>query len=203
MIDLETLAARFNVQVFPGVYRPLKPFLLQLADLYLFLDERVPCLHWFNGEKNVLYIAIGADGAPFGRNDTATAYLVSILNLLQRVQSCNDNHLLMGSNSPDDSPLMKHYTDHLSREMEEVDRQQLTTPRGYQITFRMKLIPCDMNWSSSMSGELKNCASYFSPFANVNQNTKQQWMGQLVVLMTHGKNESMRRELQQPKKLKH
>ena len=63
MIDLETLAARFNVQVFPGVYRPLKPFLLQLADLYLFLDERVPCLHWFNGEKNVLYIAIGADGA--------------------------------------------------------------------------------------------------------------------------------------------
>lgn len=98
----------------------------------------------------------------------------------------------MGSNSPDDSPLMKHYTDHLRREMEEVDRQQLTTPRCYQITFRMKLIPCDMNWSSSMSGELNNCASYFSPFANVNQNTKQQWMGQLVVLMTHGKNESMR-----------
>lgn len=77
MIDLETLAARFNVQVFPGVYRPLKPFLLQLADLYLFLDERVPCLHWFNGEKNVLYIAIGADGAPFGRNDTATGNYIS------------------------------------------------------------------------------------------------------------------------------
>ena len=67
---------------------------------------------------------------------------------------------------------MKHYTDHLRREMEEVDRQQLTTPRGYQITFRMKLIPCDMNWSSSMSGELNNCASYFLPFANVNQNTE-------------------------------
>lgn len=78
MIDLETLAARFNVEAFPGVYRPLKPFLLQLADLYLFLDERVPCLHWFNGENNVLYIAIiGADGAPFGRNDTATGDYVS------------------------------------------------------------------------------------------------------------------------------
>lgn len=77
MIDLETLAARFNVESFPGVYRPLKPFLLQLADLYLFLDERVPCLHWFNGENNVLYITIGADGAPFGRNDTATGDYVS------------------------------------------------------------------------------------------------------------------------------
>lgn len=77
MIHLETFAARFNVEAFPGVYRPLKPFLLQLADLYLFLDERVPCLHWFNGEKNVLYIAIGGDGAPFRRNDTATANYIS------------------------------------------------------------------------------------------------------------------------------
>ncbi|CAH3175590.1 unnamed protein product [Porites evermanni] len=77
MIHLETFAARFNVEAFPGVYRPLKPFLLQLADLYLFLDERVPCLHWFNGEKNVLYIAIGGDGAPFRRNDTATGNYIS------------------------------------------------------------------------------------------------------------------------------
>lgn len=51
MISLETLDARLNVDAFPGVYRPLKPFLLKLADLYLFLDERVPCLHWFNGQK--------------------------------------------------------------------------------------------------------------------------------------------------------
>ena len=62
MIDLETLATRFNVQVFPGVYRPLKPFLLQLADLYLFLDERVPRLHWFNGEKNVCTLLLGQMG---------------------------------------------------------------------------------------------------------------------------------------------
>ncbi|KAJ7380665.1 hypothetical protein OS493_007031 [Desmophyllum pertusum] len=72
-----------------------------LADLFLF--QKVPCLHWFNGGKGVMYIAIGADGAPFGRDDTATAYRVSILNLLQRVQSCNDNHLLMGSNSIDEA----------------------------------------------------------------------------------------------------
>lgn len=68
-------------------------------------------------------------------------YLVSILNLLQCVQSCNDNHLLMGANSPEDSPLMMYYTAHLRREMEEVEGKQLTTPQGHQITSRMKLIP--------------------------------------------------------------
>ena len=77
IIDLETLAVKFNVEAFPGVYTPLKPFLLKLADLYLFLDERVPCLHWFNAQKGVLYIAIGADGAQFGRDDTATGNYIS------------------------------------------------------------------------------------------------------------------------------
>lgn len=55
IIDLEILAAKFNVEAFPVVYRPLKHFLLKL-------DERVLCLHCFNGQKRVLYIAIGAEG---------------------------------------------------------------------------------------------------------------------------------------------
>ena len=78
----------------------------------------------------------------------------------------------MGSNSPEDSPLMKHYTDHLRGEKEAIEGKQLTTPQGHQITFRMKLVPCGMKWTSSMSGELNNCAFYFSPFANVNQDDK-------------------------------
>ena len=78
----------------------------------------------------------------------------------------------MGLNFPEDSPLMKRYADHLKREMEEVKGQQLTTPQGYQITFRINLIPSDMTWASSMIGELNNCASYFSPFANATQDTK-------------------------------
>lgn len=56
--------------------------------------------------------------------------------------------------------------------MAEIEGKQLTTPQGYQSTFRMKLIPGDMKWASSMSCELNNCAFYFSPFANVNQNDK-------------------------------
>ena len=96
------------------MYRSLKPFLLRLADMYLTRHEKDPCLQWFN-------VAVGADGAPFGKDDTATAYLVSILNLLQRVQSCNDNHLILGANCEEDHALMKSYTNHLREEMEEVE----------------------------------------------------------------------------------
>ena len=74
-----------------------------------------------------MYVAVGADGAPFGKDDTATAYLISILNLLNRVQSCNDNHLLMGANCAEDIPLMKHYTKYLKEEMEEIEGKKMMT----------------------------------------------------------------------------
>jgi len=60
VLSLNNLASKYSMQSTSGVYRPLKPFLLKLADLYLFLDSNTPCLHWFNGEKGVLHVAIGA-----------------------------------------------------------------------------------------------------------------------------------------------
>ena len=170
--SLESLAAQFGVEAFSGVYRPLKPFLLRPADLYLLIDSRGPCLNWFNGEGGVLYVAVGVDGAPFGKDDNATAYFVSILNLLKRVQSCNANDLLMGTNCAKDIPLMKEYTKYLKGEMEEMAGKKLTTEVGHQVEFRFELIPADMKWVSSMTGKLNNCAVYFSPFANVYQTNK-------------------------------
>ena len=172
VLTLESLAQRFSTEEVSGVYRPLKPFLLKLADLYLSLHDKNSCLHWFNEEKGVFYVAVGADGAPFGKDDTATAYLVSFLNLLQRVQSCNDNHLLLGANCEEDHPLMKSYTSHLREEMEQMEGKSLTTQQGNQVVFKFVLIPADMKWMSSHSGELNNCATYFSSFANVNQANK-------------------------------
>ena len=37
-------------------------------------------------------MAVKADGAPFDKDDTVTAYLVSFLNLLNRAQSCDDTN---------------------------------------------------------------------------------------------------------------
>ena len=132
-IDIENLAAKYCVEAFPGVYGPLKSFLLKLIDLYLVIDSKSPCLHWFNGEKGVLYVAVGADGDPFRKDNTATAYLVSLLNILNRVQSCHDNHLLMGANCAEDTQLMKKYSEHLMREMEEIGGKKLTTAQGNQV----------------------------------------------------------------------
>ena len=116
-------------------------------------------------------MAMGADGAPFGKDDTATAYLVSFLNLLQRVQSCNDNHFILGAKGEEDHALIKSYTKHLREVMEEVEGKQLTTEQRKQVVFKFELIPSDMKCMSSHS-ELNNCATYFSPFANVNQTSK-------------------------------
>ena len=77
LIDLETLATALSIESVPGVFRPLKPFLLKLADLYLDLQKETdPILHWFNGEEGKLWVAIGAVGALFGKEDTATGRLV-------------------------------------------------------------------------------------------------------------------------------
>ena len=65
LLSLESLAAKLSVEAFPGVYRPLKPFLLRLADLCLFLDSKSPCLHWFNGEKGVMYRIYPCISRPF------------------------------------------------------------------------------------------------------------------------------------------
>lgn len=72
VLALETLAEKFSLDAVPGMFRPLEPFMLSLADHYLFLDSKVQCLHWFNGETFVFYVAVGADGAPFGQDETAT-----------------------------------------------------------------------------------------------------------------------------------
>lgn len=46
--------------------------LLHLADFYLDIDMNTPCLHWFEEEVGVFRVAVGADGAPFGKDNTAT-----------------------------------------------------------------------------------------------------------------------------------
>ena len=95
------------------------------------------------------------------------AYLVSFLNLLQGVQSYNNNYLLLGANCEEDHPLLKRYIEHLEKEMEEIEGKCLKTERGHEVIFEFELIPDDQKWVPSMSGELNNAGTYFSSFANV------------------------------------
>ena len=99
----------------------------------------------------------GVDGVPFGKDDTVTASLVCFLNLRNRVQGCNDNHLLLGANCEEDHPLMKSYSNHLREEMEQIEEKTLTTEIGEQVVFKFELIPSDMKWMSSHSLLLTVC----------------------------------------------
>jgi hypothetical protein len=38
-------------------------------------------MSWLNGKENVIHVAVGADGAPFGKDDTATGiFLKCVVN---------------------------------------------------------------------------------------------------------------------------
>ena len=97
---------------------------------------------------------------------------MSFLNLLHRVQSRNDNHLLAGANCAEDSEIMIKYTEHLREEMKEIENVSLTTKNAHKVTFKFSLLPSDMKWMSKMAGELNNAATFFSTFANVTKDNK-------------------------------
>ena len=89
-----------------GYFLDLEARLLQLADLYLSIDKITPILSWFGKAPGSVLVAIGADGAPFGKESKATAWLVSFLNLGNRIASCDDNFFLLGANCKEDHPAM-------------------------------------------------------------------------------------------------
>ena len=80
LLDLEDLAKELSLETAHGMYRSLSTLLLRLADHYLLLHSKDPCIHWFNGETNVFHVAVGADGAPFGHDDTATGTIHDTFN---------------------------------------------------------------------------------------------------------------------------
>ena len=79
-----------------GCYQNFKELLLKLAEFYL-CKQNGYNLVWFN-KTNIFYVSLGSDGAPFGKYDTACAWLVRFLNLGKGILSSNENYLLFGAN---------------------------------------------------------------------------------------------------------
>ena len=100
-----------------GYFLDLEASLLQLADLYLSIDKITPFLSWFGKAPESFLVAIGADGAPCGKESEATAWLVSFLNLGNRIASCDDNFLLLGANCKEDHPAMIRYATQIRGEI--------------------------------------------------------------------------------------
>lgn len=153
-----------------GCFLDLEARLLQLADLYLSIAKVTPILSWFGNAPGNFLVAIGADGAPFGKDNEATSWLVSFLNLGNRIASCDDNFLILGANCKKDHPAMIKYATQIRGEITVIESKTYQL-QGHDIpiNFKFELVPSDMKWLATFSGELSNSATYPSSFANVKQ----------------------------------
>ena len=150
----------------PGHYIALQERLLHLADLYLYIKSHRPnFFNWLGRERSHFIVALGADGAPFGKANEACSWLVSFLNVTERVASPDDNFFICGAYCKEDHPSMLQYAKHLKSEVMSTESQTFSI-RDYEEKFEVKLIPADMKRLSTFSGELNNAATYPCPFAN-------------------------------------
>ena len=75
-----------------------------LAKFYL-SKNRKESLKGFAESTGTFQIALGGDGCPFGKNESAFFFLVSFLNVGRRVESSYDNFLIFGANCDESSPV--------------------------------------------------------------------------------------------------
>ena len=77
-----------------GCYRNLSGLLVKLSGFYL-SGRSGHTLTWFG--ENLFFVSLGGDGAPFGKLDSACAWLVGTLNIGRGILSRSDNFLVFGA----------------------------------------------------------------------------------------------------------
>lgn len=155
-----------------GCYRNLKELLLILAEFYL-SECSGPTLKWF-GEEYTFLISLGDDGAPFGKDDTACAWLVGFLNIGRGILSSNENYWLFGVNCSENCIPVQRYIKMLVSDISSIEKETFPctyTGTGGKVTVDVKFhigeLPNDMKMVAFFSGELSSSAKFFSSFANV------------------------------------
>lgn len=169
-----------------GAYRDLEEFLTELAGMYIEIDqqwgEKSTFMH-FGSEPYHFRVAIEADGAPFGKDDEASAWLISFLNVGDQIASERECFLIAGAICSESHISMIRYCQKLMKEIGNIENQiyNILSDGGenFQVKFTFDLVPSDMKWASFFSGELPNSAFYFSPFGNVNDDDKNTVNGSL------------------------
>ena len=156
-----------------GKFRNLQQLLLKMAQFYLSIHKyRKDKLDWFGEDEGAFKVAIGGDGAPFGKDDQAVAWLVSFLNCRTRVCSPAENFLLFGANCSEDCEPVHRYTTLLREEMTATEGKSYSVEvEGNQVgvSFHFELLPNDMKYLAFLGGELTISATYFSPFSDISK----------------------------------
>ena len=158
-----------------GSHRELSTCVLALAEMYILVDQKLGSQSFFKHFGSQPYqfkIAIGADEAPFGKEDKATAWLLSFLNVGKHIQSQNDNFLLCGAICSESHTGMKRFSKKLLHDIYYHIEKQEYSVNGITVRFTVELVQSDMKWLATVAGELNNAAYYFSTFGNVNNDNK-------------------------------
>lgn len=119
-----------------------------------------------------LSLPLGQMGPPSGKDDEAAAWLISILNVASHIASPNQNSLIAGANCSETYVCMERYAKKIINDMNGI------TSKSYKVMdfegkVSFELLPSDMRWLAFMGGgRIVNVAFYFSPFGNVNDDTK-------------------------------
>ena len=136
-----------------------------LAKFYLSENSK-ESLKGFAESTGTFQIALGGDGCPFGKNESACSFLFSFLNVGRRVASSYDNFLIFGANCDESSPVTKKYVRSLLPQLAELERAAYEF-EGIKYRFKLEELPNDMKMLAMLAGELTISGKYFSPFANV------------------------------------
>ena len=161
-----------------GCYRNLKEMLVKLAEFYL-SGCTGHSITWFE-EPYTFSVAVGGDGAPFGKDDTACAWLVSLLNIGRGVLSNNENYLLFGANCSENCVVVQRFVKMLLADIHDIENSVMTcSHNGKQanVKFSFTELPNDMKMLAFLSGELTNSTKYFSSFANVSSDDASNTLG--------------------------
>ena len=170
VVDVKTLVSDLDEELQPeGCYRELEWFLKRLAIFYFAVNKtRSDKLKWVTDKKAVFKVSIGADGTPFGSDDSACSWLLNFLNVKERVGSRDENFLIFGANCDEQDETVKRYALKLTKDIAFIE-PKVYDICGVRTTFEFCEFPFDMKMLAFVAGELSNSAKYFSSFANVNK----------------------------------
>lgn len=150
-----------------GAYRDIGEYLPRLAKLYL-TTTRKDTLQWYGKTEGTFMFALGGDGCPFGKHESACSFLVSFLNVGRKVATHYDNFLVFGANCDETSPVVKKHIRLLLHQVVGLEKKTFQINEDWPaVTFKLEELPNDMKMLAMLSGELSISAKYFSPFANM------------------------------------
>ena len=153
-----------------GCCRDLEELLTTLANMYFSVEKELnsKILHFYDTSPGVIHFSMAADGAPFGKQDCATALLVAFINLKHNISSCDHHFLMIGANCKEDDPNFLRHCKAIYQQARDIEEKEFIID-GKEIKFKLSLVPADMKWVATACGELTNSATYPTTFANVRQ----------------------------------